>query len=64
MKDRTWNVMARLYPGSVPVPCKDADGRVLVLATEDEAERLARKYRGNSGTMAGGGPHYFAQEAS
>ena len=56
--------MARLYPGSVPVPCKDADGRVLVLATEDEAERLARKYRGNSGTMAGGGPHYFAQEAS
>ncbi len=57
-----WTVMARMYPGSLPVPCKDGSGRPIVLESEEAAVALARKYRSTvSGSCPGGGPHYFAQ---
>lgn len=56
-----WNVMARQWPGSEPVPCKRADGSVIVLGSEEEAQTLAKQYRDGVSPHGACQPHYFAQ---
>lgn len=58
-----WIVMARQWPGSVPVPCKGLDGRVKRFGTEAEAQAYAKKCRDSVSPYGACQPHYFAEEA-
>lgn len=61
MTTTKWTVMARLGgSASMAVPCRDADGKDIELATESEAQALAAKYRDGQSRFSANRAHYFA----
>lgn len=58
---KKWGIMVRQFPGSAPVRCKDASGKLLEFSAEDAAQATASRYREQSKNTPGM-PHYFATE--
>lgn len=57
-----WIVMARQWPGSSPVPCKDAEGHVKRFSDEASAQAYAKTCRDQISPHGACRPHYYATE--